>query len=349
MQVQASGVRGNNAALVQQFYEQALEAVRGVPGVTSAAFTSQLPLSGDIDDGYGVHFESSPTGNPEADNGALRYAVSPGFLETMAVPLRRGRLLDEHDTAEAPPAVLISESLARSKFQDEDPIGQRLRIGPNNGPWDTVVGVVGDVKQTSLAVSLTDAVYITNSQWKLFSDRARWLVVRTRANPGKLASAIKDAIWSADKDQPIVRVATMDDRLNASASERRFALILFETFGSVALVLAAIGIYGVLSGSVSERTREIGVRLALGAQRSNILGLIMRQGMTLTGAGMVIGLLGAAVATKALVTLLFGISRLDPITYAGVVVLLLGVSALACWLPARRATKVDPIIALRQE
>jgi len=349
MQVQASGVRGNNAALVQQFYEQALEAVRGVPGVTSAAFTSQLPLSGDIDDGYGVHFESSPTGNPEADNGALRYAVSPGFLETMAVPLRRGRLLDEHDTAEAPPAVLISESLARSKFQDEDPIGQRLRIGPNNGPWDTVVGVVGDVKQTSLAVSLTDAVYITNSQWKLFSDRARWLVVRTRANPGKLASTIKDAIWSADKDQPIVRVATMDDRLNASASERRFALILFETFGSVALVLAAIGIYGVLSGSVSERTREIGVRLALGAQRSNILGLIMRQGMTLTGAGMVIGLLGAAVATKALVTLLFGISRLDPITYAGVVVLLLGVSALACWLPARRATKVDPIIALRQE
>lgn len=349
MQVQASGVRGNNAALVQQFYEQALEAVRGVPGVTSAALTSQLPLSGDIDDGYGVHFESSPTGNPEADNGALRYAVSPGFLETMAVPLRRGRLLDEHDTAEAPPAVLISESLARSKFQNEDPIGQRLRIGPNNGPWDTVVGVVGDVKQTSLAVSLTDAVYITNSQWKLFSDRARWLVVRTRANPGKLASAIKDAIWSADKDQPIVRVATMDDRLNASASERRFALILFETFGSVALVLAAIGIYGVLSGSVSERTREIGVRLALGAQRSNILGLIMRQGMTLTGAGMVIGLLGAAVATKALVTLLFGISRLDPITYAGVVVLLLGVSALACWLPARRATKVDPIIALRQE
>jgi putative ABC transport system permease protein len=349
MQVQVAGARGNNAAAIQQFYQQALEAVRGVPGVTSAAFTSQLPLSGDIDDGYGVHFESSPTGKPEADNGALRYAVSPGFVEAMSIPLRRGRLLDEHDTADTPPAVLISESLARSKFQDEDPIGQRLRIGPSTGPWDTVVGVVGDVKQTSLTVSLTDAVYITNSQWKPFPDRARWLVVRTRANPSKLTSSVKDAIWSVDKDQPIVRVATMDDRLAASAAERRFALVLFETFGSVALLLAAIGIYGVLSGSVSERTREIGVRLALGAQRSNILGLIMRQGMTLTGAGMAIGLLGAALATKALVTLLFGISRLDPITYAGVIVLLLGVSALACWLPARRATKVDPIIALRQE
>jgi putative ABC transport system permease protein len=349
MQVQAAGARANNAAAVQQFYEQALEAVRGLPGVTSAAFTSQLPLSGDLDDAYGVHFESSPTGNPEADNGALRYAVSPGFAEAMSIPLRRGRLLDEHDTADTPPAVLISESLARSKFQDEDPIGQRLRIGPTTGPWNTVVGVVGNVKQTSLAVSLTDAVYITNSQWKLFWDRARWLVVRTHANPGKLASSIKDAIWSVDKDQPIVRVATMDDRLNASAAERRFALILFETFGSVALVLAAIGIYGVLSGSVSERTREIGVRLALGAPRSNILALVIRQGMALTGLGLMIGLTGAALATKALVTLLFGISRLDPVTYAGVIALLLGVSAIACWLPARRATRVDPIIALRQE
>jgi predicted permease len=348
MQVQASGPRSENAA-IQQFYDQALEAVSRVPGVTSAAFTSQLPLSGDLDDGYGVHFESSPTGNPEADNGALRYAVSPGFVEAMSIPLRRGRLLDEHDTNDKPPAVLISESLAKSKFRDEDPIGQRLRIGPNTGPWNTVVGVVGNVKQTSLAVSLTDAVYITNKQWKLFADRTRWLVVRTRANPGKLASSIKDAIWSVDKNQPIVRVATMDDRLNSSAAERRFALILFEAFGSVALVLAAVGIYGVLSGSVSERTREIGVRLALGAPRGNILGLIMRQGLTLTVLGLAIGLSGAALATKTLVTLLFGISRLDPITYAGVVALLLTVSALACWLPARRATKVDPIIALRQE
>jgi putative ABC transport system permease protein len=348
MQVQAAGARAANAA-IQQFYDQALEAVRRVPGVTGAAFTSQLPLSGDLDDGYGVHFESSPTGNPEADNGALRYAVSPGFVEAMSIPLQRGRLLDEHDTVDSPSAVLISESLAKSKFQGEDPIGQRLRIGPNDGPWDTVVGVVGNVKQTSLTVSLTDAVYITNSQWKLFADRARWLVVRTRGNPSALAAPIRNAIWSVDKDQPIVRVATMDSRLAASAGERRFALILFETFGSVALVLAAIGIYGVLSGSVTERTREIGVRLALGAQRGNILALVLRQGMLLTLLGIGIGLAGAVAATRAIVTLLFGISPLDPTTYLGVVALLIAVSGIACWIPARRATKVDPLVALRQE
>ena len=152
-----------------------------------------------------------------------------------------------------------------------------------------------------------------------------------------------------DKDEPIVRVATMDDRLAKSAAERRFALILFETFGLAALVLAAIGIYGVLSGSVTERTREIGVRLALGASRRNILALVVRQGMTLTGLGVVIGLTGAVAATQAIVTLLFGISRLDPITYLGVIALLVGVSVIACWVPAWRAARVDPSITLRAE
>jgi putative ABC transport system permease protein len=308
-----------------------------------------LPLSGDIDDGYGVHFESSPTGNPEADSGAFRYAVSPGYLETMAIPLRSGRVLNAHDGAGAAPNVLISESLAKSKFPGQDPIGQRLRIGPTTGPWNTVVGVVGNVKQTSLAMTETDAVYITNTQWRMFVDRARWLVIRTRGSASTLTPAIKQAIWSVDKDQPIVRLATMDDRLAKSAADRRFALILFETFGLAALVLAAIGIYGVLSGSVTERTREIGVRLALGASRGDILALVVRQGMTLTGLGVVIGLSGAVAASQAIVTLLFGVSRLDPITYLGVIALLVGVSVIACWVPARRATKVDPLVALRYE
>ena len=348
MQVQASGRRFDDGA-THRFFEQALEAVRQVPGVTEAAFTSQLPLSGDLDDGYGVHFESSPTGNPDADNGAFRYAVSPGYLDTMGIPLRSGRLLNAHDLPDAPPAVLISESLAMSKFPGQDPVGQRLRMGPNDGPWDTVVGVVGNVKQTSLAVTQTDAVYITNAQWRRFADKARWLVVRARGSAAALTPAIKQAIWSVDKDEPIVRLSTMDERLAASAAERRFALVLFETFGLVALALAAIGIYGVLSGSVTERTREIGVRLALGAQRSNILGLVVRQGMTLTGLGVVIGIAGAIAATRAIITLLFGVSRLDPITYLGVIALLVGVSGIACWIPARRATKVDPMTALRHE
>jgi putative ABC transport system permease protein len=347
MQVQTSGHRFDKDT-THRFFEQALEAVRQVPGVTAAAFTSQLPLSGDLEDGYGVHFESSPTGNPEADNSAFRYAVSPGYLETMAIPLRRGRLLNAHDVADAPPVVLISESLAKSKFPGQDPIGQRLRIGPNDGPWDTVVGVVGNVKQTSLVMNQSDAVYITTTQW-LFTDKGLWLVVRARGDAAALAPAIRNAIWSVDKDQPIVQVATMDNLLAASAAERRFALILFEAFGIVALVLAATGIYGVLSGSVAERTREIGVRLALGASRSNILALVFRQGMTLTGLGVVIGLSGAVVATQAIVTLLFGVSRLDPITYLGVITLLVGVSVIACWVPAWRAARVDPSITLRAE
>jgi putative ABC transport system permease protein len=348
MQVQTSGHRFDEDT-THRFFEQALEEVRHVPGVTAAAFTSQLPLSGDLEDGYGVHFESSPTGNPEADNSAFRYAVSPSYFETMAIPLRRGRLLNTHDGADAPLAVLISESLAKSKFPGQDPIGQRLRIGPSDGPWYTVVGVVGNVKQTSLVMSQSDAVYMTTEQWSLFADKALWLVIRARGNASALATAIRQAIWSVDKDQPIVRVATMDDLLAASAAERRFALILFEAFGLVALVLAAIGIYGVLSGSVTERTREIGVRLALGASRRHILALVFRQGMTLTVLGVAIGLCGALAASQGIITLLYGVSRLDPVAYLGVVALLVGVSVIACWVPAWRAARVDPSITLRSE
>jgi putative ABC transport system permease protein len=348
MQVQTSGQRFDEDT-THRFYAQSLEAVRQVPGVTSAAFTSQLPLSGELEDGYGAHFESSPTGNPEADNGVLRYAVSPGYFETMAIPLRRGRLLNAHDVADAPLVVLISESLAKSKFPDQDPVGQRLRIGPSNGPWCTIVGVVGNVKQTSLMASQSDAVYITTTQWRLFLDKALWIVVRTRGDAEALAPVIRQAIWSVDKDQPIVRVATMDDLLAASTAERRFALILFEAFGLVALMLAATGIYGVLSGSVTERTREIGVRLALGASRGHILALVFRQGLTLTGLGVALGLCGAVAASQAIITLLYGVSRLDPIAYLGVVAVLAGVSVIACWVPAWRAARVDPAITLRAE
>jgi putative ABC transport system permease protein len=348
MQVRTSGPRFDNDA-THRFFDEALEAVRQVPGVIEAGFTSQLPLSGDLEDGYGVHFEASPTANPDADSGAFRYAVSPGYLETMGIPLRGGRVLNSHDGADAPQAVLISESLANLKFPGQDPIGQRLRLGPSTGPWNTVVGVVGNVKQTSLAVTWTDAVYITNAQWRMFLDRARWLVVRAHGSAANLAPAIKQAIWSVDKNQPIVRVALMDELLAKSAAERRFALILFETFGLVALALAAVGIYGVLSGSVTERTREIGVRLALGAQRRDVLGMILRQGVKLTLGGVGIGLLAAWAVTRLLTALLYGVSATDPIIFGGVALLLVSVASLACYLPARRATRVDPLVALRHE
>jgi len=212
----------------------------------------------------------------------------------------------------------------------------------------TIVGVVGDVRQMSLALGDTDAVYATTTQWH-WADGTLSLIARTHGNAGEFVPAIKNAIWSIDRDQPIVRVAMMDDLLAASAAERRFVLILFEAFGLVALMLAATGIYGVLSGSVSERTREIGVRSALGASRHSILVLVLRQGMTLTGLGIFIGLAGAMAASGALGTLLFDVSRLDPLAYLGVILMLAVVSVIACALPAWRAARIDPMVALRYE
>ncbi len=346
MQVQVAGPQYRDDVARYRFFTQALDAVRRVPGVTAAAFTSQLPLSGDID-GYGAHLESSPSDNPEGDRNAMRYAVTPGYTDAMGIPLRRGRLLDDHDVAGRPKVVMVSALFARRNYPGIDPIGQRLRFGPDTA-WATVVGVVGDVKQTSLAVSEVDAVYMTPAQWAWVDSRFS-LVVRTRESEGALTPAIKAAIWSVDKDQPIARVITMDGLVAASAASRRFALVVFEAFGVVALVLAAIGLYGVLSGSVTERVREIGVRSALGASQAQLLRLIMRQGLTLTGLGVAIGVSGAALASHAIVTLLYGVSRLDPVTYLGVLALLAGVSVVATSVPAYRASRVDPATTMRAE
>ncbi len=342
MQVQYNGHQYDADGARYRFLAQALESVRHVPGVASAAFTSLLPLSGDRNDTYGASFEDGNSYD------AFRYVMTPGYCQTMGIALRRGRLLDEHDVAGAPLAVLISESLARTQFPGQDPVGRRMHVGGGNGPWYTIVGVAGDVKQGSLAASPANAVYITPTQsW--FADDAMSLVIRTRDDVTSLAPSIKKAIWSVDKDQPIVRVATMGALLAASESQRRFAMIVFEAFALVALALAATGIYGVLSGNVSERMREIGVRSALGASRGDILVLVVRQGIKLTGLGVAIGLIGAALASNALVTLLFGVSRLDTVTYLGVIALAAAVSAVACWVPAWRAARVDPAITLRAE
>ena len=348
MQVQESGHRFDDDSARARFFTQALEAVRQVPGVRSAAFTSQLPLSGDFES-FGVQFAADPNDNTEV---GLRYAVSPGYFEAMRIPLRRGRVLDEHDGVGAPLAVLLSESFARRKFPGQDPLGQRLRVGPDIGradrPWGTVVGVVGDVKQASLALSDSDAFYTSTTQYA-WVDSVQSLVVRARGDAAANTSAIKNAIWSVDRDQPVVRVATMLSLLAKSEAERHFVLILFEAFGLVALVLAATGIYGVLSGSVTERVREIGVRVAVGASRGDILALVIRQGLRLTVFGIVIGLAGAMAASQALITLLFGVSGLDPATYFGVIVLLTGVSLIACGFPAWRAAQIDPATSLRAE
>jgi putative ABC transport system permease protein len=370
MRVQQSGSRYRANEARTAFFRDVLERVRAVPGVQSAGFTSQLPLSGDLDI-YGIVFEKdlATTGKPGDDHGFFRYAVTPGYIEAMRIPLVRGRTLQDTDTGDvqrlcvgqqrcsaAPAAVLISQSFARRKFGNDDPIGQRVRLGPaaywfltygQQTPWATIVGVVGDVRQASLAGTPADAIYVANSQW-FWGDQQMTLVVRAD-NPVALISTLRNAVWSVDKDQPIVHIATMEKMVEASEAQRRFVMIIFEVFALVALILAATGIYGVLAGSVSERTREIGVRAALGATRSNILALVVRQGMTMTAIGLVFGVAGAIWASRALITLLFGISPLDLTTYGAVTAMLLGVSLIACSIPAWRAASVDPAITLRAE
>jgi putative ABC transport system permease protein len=349
MQVQVSSAhRFPNSTAIHRFYAQALDAVTRVPGVERAAFTSQLPLNADSTEIYGGHFEDD--NNPGDSNAAFRSAVTPGYFELMGIPLIRGRLLAPRDMEpSAVRPVLINQSFARRKFPGQDPIGRRVRFGgPDSRPWDVIVGLVGDVNQMSLATGQADTVYVATAQW-LWADNPLWLVVRSHGDAAALAPAVKKAVWSVDKDQPIVRVATMESIVTASAAQRRFALTLFEAFALAALLLAGIGIFGILSGSVTERIREIGVRSALGASRGDILALVIREGMTLAGLGATLGLGGAVFGTRVLVSLLFGVPRLDPITYLGAAALLGGVSAVACLIPAWRAMRVDPAITLRAE
>jgi putative ABC transport system permease protein len=347
MEVQNSS-RGQDDAARQRFLNQAVLAARAVPGVVSAAFTDQLPLNGDFIV-YGIEFARDH--NPLGDT-AVRYAVTPGYLETMHIPLQSGRVLSEHDTAGAPLAVVINESFARRKFGAQDPIGQRVRVGldvgRNDRPWGTIVGVVGNVKQASLSLGDADSFYVSTAQWAL-PDPAQTLVVRTRDDAAAVVPAIREAIWSVDGDEAIVRVARMRDLVNVTEAQRHFVLILFSAFAVAGLLLAATGIYGVLAGSVRERTREIGVRAALGASRGNILSLVMRQGMIVTLVGILVGLSAAMLASRALSALLFGVGSFDAATYAGVATLLLLVAALACFLPAYRALSIDPVEALRAE
>jgi len=344
LQVQQAGPRYRLDEARYRFYTEALDAIRAVPGVSAAAFTSLMPLNGSVDV-FGVHFQAD--GGAENDGAALRYAVTPDYFAAMGIPLRGGRLLDARDTSKAPRAVLINESYARSRFPDGDAIGQRLRFGPADGDWFSVVGIVGDVKQSSLDAGPSNAIYVAAQQWH-WVDASMTAVLRGR-DPASMVPAVRRAIWSIDKDVPIVRIATMDALVERAIADRRFALVLFETFGIAALILVTTGIYGVLSGSVTERKREIGVRAALGASPGEIVGFVVRDGLLLAAIGVVLGLGGAAVASRYLVTLLFEISPLDPVTYAVVVVLLLGASAFACSVPAYRAASIDPSVTLRSE
>lgn len=349
MQVVAPrGVGAASAAEQQALFERVVEAVRAVPGVEAAALTSLLPLSGSSLESYAVSTESSSTS--ENAGVAFRYSVTPGWFETMGIPLLRGRLLATSDSADAPQAVLINESFAARRFAGRDPLGERVRIGPFNrpgGPWGTIVGVVGDVKQASLADS-TDAFYVALGQWA-WVDPVQSLVVRTTRNPASFVEPIKQAVWSVNMALPIERIATMADLVERSEAQRAFALTMFAAFGLAALLLAGVGVYGVIEAGVAERTRELGVRSALGATPARLAAFVVGQGLGLTGIGFAFGALAAAGTTRLIVSLLFGVEPFDLVTYAGVAALLFGVAFAASYAPALRAARVDPASTLRAE
>jgi putative ABC transport system permease protein len=267
----------------------------------------------------------------------------------MGLPLRRGRTLEASDREGTPPVALISESLAGLRFgSPAAAIGRRLFIGATEGEPYTVVGVVGDVKQMSLAASQSEAVYVTTRQWRS-EDRAMSLVVRSAGDAMALAPAVRSAIWALDANLPIARVESMDRLLAAEGGQRRFALFLFGAFALVAVVLAAAGCYGLLASYVGERTHELGVRSVLGATRATIVAQVVGQSLMLAGSGVMVGLAAALVASRALTTLLFGTSRLDPLTYLGAAALLMVVALLATVVPARRASRIDPVALLRAQ
>lgn len=347
MQTSVLGQRFSDNTVVRRYFADAVERLRTLRGVQFAAAASQIPLAGNMDS-YGFHAEGKIAPNPEEDPSAERYCITPGFLQAMRIPLLRGRDISTADTAMAPQVLLIGETTARRMWPGEDPIGKRVKLGGVDGPWWTVVGVTGDVHHIGLDAVPDMQMYIPHQQWP-FPDGQMIFVIRTAGAPAATSSAAQEAIHSIDPTQPISRIVPLENYVGLSVQGRRFALILIGTFAAIALALSVVGIYGVTAYSVVQRTREIGIRRALGAQRSEVLGLLLREEFLLILAGTVLGVATSLVLTRFLTSMLFEVKPTDPTTFAVVVVLLVGAAILACWIPARRAMRVDPMVALHYE
>jgi len=330
------------------FYDQVLERVKTLPGVTAAGYTTSVPLQWK-GGANGFTIEGRVPQPGVAYNGIHRQ-ISAGYFQTMGVPLVRGRDFEETDDGRAMPVVIINETMARQYWSGEEVVGKRLKLGVNKAPWVTVVGVVADVRQMGMDVPVKAEMYFPYRQIKThFWFAPRDLVLRTTSDPLGVSAGVREVIHQIDPDQPVSNIASMNDLLVEETGPRRLGMVLLSAFAGLALLLASLGIYGVLSYFVAQQTPEIGVRMALGAPRRNILRLVLKKGLIWTVLGVGIGVGVALALTRFMASLLFEVSASDPLTFAIVPVVLIVVALLACYLPARRATKVDPLVALRYE
>jgi predicted permease len=328
------------------FTSDLLEKVSALPGVQGAATSFTVPLSGQVPTST-FAVEGQPAEPSGQVNNTEFQVVSPSFFQTMGIPLLRGRWFDGQDRADSAGVVVVNESLAERFWPGQDPLGKRVALKDfGSGDWLSVIGVVGSVHYEGLNLRPDSQMYLayTQAPWK---DLA--LLVRTAADPVKLVASVRDKVREVDDEQPVYNVRTMNEVVADSVAQPRFNTQLISILTAVALTLTVIGVYGVISYSVSQRTHEIGIRMALGAQTPHILGMIIAQGLKLALLGIAIGLLAALLVTQLMASLLYGVSAKDPMVFLVVPALLAGVVLVACCVPAWRATKVDPMIALRYE
>jgi putative ABC transport system permease protein len=335
----------DSARNVSRHYSDVLRRIEALPEVESAGITSQLPLSGDLDM-FGIHPIDHPSANPELDPRADRYAITPGYLHAMRIPLLSGRNFTERDDAGAPLVALINPTLARTLWPGEDALGKQFTVGDPKSAPRTVVGVAGDVLHASLEAAHTPQVYLPAPQW---DDSDMTVVVRTRVDPGAALRAVRREILSVDPRQPVSAGVTLREVVSFSVERRRVTMALFAAFAALALLMAAIGIFGVVSYSVALRTHEIGIRMALGAAHDDLLRLVVGEGMKPVAVGAAVGLAGAMALGRLLSGLLYRVGPADPLALSAGLVVMVGLSLLSCWLPARRATRVNPWVALRSE